>query len=101
MPLAQKVRDGRQAAISKIKSYKFLKTMIRLLQNQEKKVCQICVDGGLDIDYKNEDLLRKFISPQGRILPRKKTGACAFHQRKVSRAVKRARIAGILPFVVK
>lgn len=75
--------------------------MFRLLQNQEKKVCQICVDGGLDIDYKNEDLLRKFISPQGRILPRKKTGACAFHQRKIARAIKRARVSGILPFVVK
>lgn len=74
--------------------------MVYAPQNQ-KKSCPICIEGSFDIDYKNEELLRKFISPQGRILPRKKTGACAFHQRQIARAVKRARVAGILPFVVK
>ncbi len=75
--------------------------MIYLPQNQE-KACPLCTgEETEEIDYKNEELLRKFISPQGRILPRKKTGVCARHQRQIARAVKRARVVGILPFVTK
>jgi small subunit ribosomal protein S18 len=51
------------------------------------------------IDYKNTKLLVKFISPQGKILPRRATGLTAKQQRSMSVAIKRARMSGLLPFV--
>ncbi|MCS6782022.1 MAG: 30S ribosomal protein S18 [Gloeomargarita sp. SKYBB_i_bin120] len=51
------------------------------------------------IDYKDIDLLRKFISEQGKILPRRVTGLTAKQQRQVTRAIKQARILALLPFV--
>ncbi|MCS7031839.1 MAG: 30S ribosomal protein S18 [Gloeomargarita sp. SKYG116] len=51
------------------------------------------------IDYKDIDLLRKFISEQGKILPRRVTGLTAKQQRQITRAIKRARILALLPFV--
>lgn len=52
------------------------------------------------IDYKDVDLLGRFVSDRGKILPRRVTGTYAKNQRKVSGAIKRARIMGLLPFVV-
>jgi len=51
------------------------------------------------IDYKNTKLLVKFISPQGKILPRRATGLSAKQQRVMAVAIKRARMSGLLPFV--
>ncbi len=51
------------------------------------------------IDYKDTELLRKFINPHGRILGRKHTGVCAKNQRKLAQAIKRARFMGLLPYV--
>jgi small subunit ribosomal protein S18 len=51
------------------------------------------------IDYKDIDLLRKFISEQGKILPRRVTGLTAKQQRQLTQAIKRARILALLPFV--
>lgn len=51
------------------------------------------------IDYKNTKLLVKFISPQGKILPRRSTGLTAKQQRVMAQAIKRARMSGLLPFV--
>ena len=51
------------------------------------------------IDYKDVELLQKFINPHGRILGRKHTGVCAKNQRKLAQAVKRARYMGMLPYV--
>jgi small subunit ribosomal protein S18 len=53
------------------------------------------------IDYKDEELLRRFISERGKILPRRVTGTSALNQRKLTQAIKRARIMAILPFVNK
>lgn len=53
------------------------------------------------IDYKDTDLLRRFISERGKILPRRVTGTSAKNQRKLTVAIKRARIMGLLPFVLK
>jgi small subunit ribosomal protein S18 len=53
------------------------------------------------IDYKDTDILKKFINPNGRILPRKKTGVTMKNQRKLALALKRARFMGLLPFVAK
>ena len=50
------------------------------------------------IDYKETNKLRKFISEGGKILPRRMTGTCAKHQRELAKAIKRARVAALLPF---
>ena len=62
-----------------------------------KKVCLFCQDKST-IDYKETNKLRKFISEGGKILPRRMTGACAKHQREIAVAIKRARVASLLPF---
>ncbi|MCK4804138.1 MAG: 30S ribosomal protein S18 [Spirochaetes bacterium] len=53
------------------------------------------------VDYKEAELLRKFITDRGKILPRRITGTCAKHQRVLSRAIMRARMMALLPFVSK
>ena len=53
------------------------------------------------VDYKDVDLLKRFISERGKILPRRVTGTSAKNQRKVANAIKRARIMGLLPFVAE
>jgi small subunit ribosomal protein S18 len=62
------------------------------------KFCQFCADKTLTIDYKKTDLLRKYVTEDGKIRPRRQTGACAKHQRTVSAAVKQARQIALLPF---
>lgn len=62
-----------------------------------KKVCLFCQEKST-IDYKETNKLRKFISEGGKILPRRMTGTCAKHQRELAVAIKRARIAALLPF---
>lgn len=62
------------------------------------KFCQFCADKALEIDYKKVDLLRKYVTEEGKIRPRRQTGACAKHQRLVAAAVKQARHAALLPF---
>ncbi len=64
-----------------------------------KKVCRFCLDKNIAIDYKKVDLLERFITDRGKILPRRVTGTCSRHQRGIARAIKRARIIALLPFV--
>ena len=64
-----------------------------------KKVCPLCADKNLALDYKNADQLKKFINDKGKILPRRMTGACAKHQRYIAKQVKRARFMALIPFV--
>jgi small subunit ribosomal protein S18 len=66
-----------------------------------RKVCQFCVDKVDAIDYKDVTRLRRYISERGKIEPRRKTGTCAKHQRKLSAAIKRARQIALLPFAAK
>jgi small subunit ribosomal protein S18 len=63
-----------------------------------RKVCQFCVDKVDQIDYKEPARLRRFVSDRGKIEPRRKTGTCARHQRRLSTALKRARHLALLPF---
>jgi small subunit ribosomal protein S18 len=51
------------------------------------------------VDYKDTELLKKFLDPHGRIMPRRRTGTSAKYQRKLALAVKRARFMGLLPYV--
>jgi small subunit ribosomal protein S18 len=61
------------------------------------KVCIFCVDKSA-IDYKDIVQLRKFVSERGKIEPRRRTGVCAKHQRKLALAIKRARFLALLPY---
>ncbi|GMO58222.1 MAG: 30S ribosomal protein S18 [Treponemataceae bacterium] len=63
-----------------------------------KKVCRFCTQK-LAIDYKDSDALRRFTTERGKILPRRITGTCAKHQRRLALAIKRARAICLLPFV--
>ena len=65
------------------------------------KFCQFCSDKELSIDYKKVDLLKRFITDDGKIRPRRQTGTCAKHQREVAAAIKRARHIALLPFTGK
>ena len=67
-------------------------------RKMRKKVCALCANKDLVLDYKNADQLKKFINEKGKILPRRATGACAKHQRDITLAVKRARHIAILPY---
>lgn len=67
-------------------------------RKQRKKVCALCSDKNFVLDYKNPEQLRKFISENGKILPRRTTGACAKHQREITTTIKRARHIGFLPY---
>jgi len=65
------------------------------------KDCFICKANIKDVNYKNIRLLRAFITPQAKIAPRRRTGACAKHQRKLSLAIKRARFMGFIPYTTR
>jgi small subunit ribosomal protein S18 len=65
------------------------------------KICQFCADRHLAIDYKQADVLRRFITEEGKIRPRRQTGNCAKHQRLLAAAVKRARHISLLPYTGK
>jgi small subunit ribosomal protein S18 len=64
-------------------------------------MCYFCQKNVDDIDFKNVELLGKFVSGFYKIKPRKKTNLCSYHQKKIAVAVKRARQMGLLPFTVK
>jgi small subunit ribosomal protein S18 len=67
---------------------------------RKKKYCFFCKEGIDYIDYKDENLLRRFISDRAKIRSRRATGTCAKHQRRLAVAVKRAREMGLLPYVI-
>lgn len=65
------------------------------------KECYFCLNNIRDIDYKDTRTLRKFVNFYMKILPRKRTGTCSWHQRKLATAIKRSRIMALLSFVHK
>jgi small subunit ribosomal protein S18 len=67
---------------------------------QRRKVCRFCADQTLTIDYKDATALKYFITDRGKIVPRRISGNCALHQRKVALALKRARNIALVPFTV-
>lgn len=69
-----------------------------MLQRTLPKACLFCTQSVAPPDLEDGDALRRFLNPQVKILPRKKTGTCAKHQRQVARAIKRAREIGYLPY---
>ena len=69
------------------------------IEQRKKKNCSFCADKVEYIDYKDVTKLRKYLSEAGKILPRRITGNCAYHQRMLTNAVKRAREAALLSYV--
>ncbi|AXY26670.1 30S ribosomal protein S18 [Suicoccus acidiformans] len=68
---------------------------------RRRRVCHFCANHIDQPDYKDTELLQRFISEKGKILPRRVTGTCAKHQRTLTSTVKRARIMALLPFTVQ
>lgn len=64
-----------------------------------RRVCYFCTENQNNIDYKQVDLLRRYVSERGKIRPRRQTSLCAKHQRRLAVAIKRARHIALLPFV--
>jgi len=72
--------------------------MVMGFEARKRKTCRFCEDRSDVIDYKDERFLRKFITDRGKIVPRRISGNCAWHQRRLTTAIKRARHLALLPF---
>ncbi len=68
---------------------------------RRKKVCKFCVEKIDDINYKDVRLLGQFVAERGKIVPRRLTGVCTPHQRRLTAAIKRARNIALLPFAAR
>ncbi len=67
-----------------------------------RKICQFCHDHVREIDYKDANrFIKRYISDRGKIEPRRKTGTCAKHQRRLSTALKQARFMALLPYTAE
>ncbi len=73
----------------------------RQMKKYRKKVCRFCANKDLIIDYKNVEMLERFITDRGKILPRRITGTCSKHQRELARTIKQSRSVALLPYTVK
>ena len=74
--------------------------MRRRPMRRRKKVCVFCADANKVIDYKDVNLLKRYVSERGKILPRRITGNCAKHQRALTVAVKRSRHSALMPYTI-
>lgn len=68
-------------------------------QLKKKKQCFFCYNNIQDVDYKDLNILRRFLSSFAKIVPRKRSGVCMSHQRQLSNAIKQSRIMALIPFV--
>lgn len=69
------------------------------LKRGRRKVCSFCVEKVKDIDYKDVVKLSRYVSERAKIVPRRVSGTCAAHQRKLTLAIKRARHVALMPYV--
>jgi len=74
--------------------------MAEYVRQPRKKYCQFCKDEVKYIDYKEINLLRKYMTDRGKIKPRRVTGTCTQHQHELAVAIKRAREMALVPYVV-
>lgn len=72
----------------------------RRTTHRRKKVCIFCGDKNNEIDYKDVNKLKRYVSERGKILPRRITGNCAKHQRALTVAIKRARHIALMPYTL-
>ena len=89
-------RGGRGGARGAEKKDPQRRTLFR-----RRKICKFCADKIDDINYKDVKLLGPFVPERGKILPRRISGTCAMHQRKLQTAIKRARQLALVPYVVE
>lgn len=68
---------------------------------RRKKVCKFCTEKIDAISYRDVRLLQQFVAERGKIVPRRLTGVCTTHQRRLTRAIKQARNIALLPFAVR
>jgi len=66
---------------------------------RRRRICRFCEEKIIYIDYKDEKKLLRFVTEQGKIIPRRTSGTCAKHQRMLNTAIKRARHLALIPFV--
>lgn len=92
--------EARSGAYRKTRSMTDEKTSFRRRSPGRRKVCRFCADKATWVDYKDVKTLAGFLTERGKIVPSRITGTCAKHQRQLTVAIKRARIAALLPFVV-
>lgn len=71
------------------------------MERRKRKICRFCDQKISVIDYKDDRMLRKYLTERGKIIPRRVTGVCARHQRQLTQAIKRGRILALLPFIVE
>jgi len=91
-------RDGRDSRDSRDSGKRAGGSKMR---RAKRKICSFCMDKTTDINYKDINKLRKYITERGKILPRRMSGTCAKHQRGVTEAIKRARNIALLPFTTE
>lgn len=63
-----------------------------------RKICRFCADKKAKVDYRDPNTLKFFITERGKIIPRRISGNCAYHQRKVAKAIKQARQIALMPY---
>ncbi|CAO81446.1 30S ribosomal protein S18 [Candidatus Cloacimonas acidaminovorans] len=78
-----------------------MNTTDRKKKYTRKKYCRFCANKEIQIDYKNIDVLKPYISEVGKIEPARLTGTCAKHQRKLTTEIKRARQMALIPYVIE
>ena len=69
--------------------------------HRRRKICRFCTDSKLVLDYKEPRVLMNFITERGKIIPRRISGNCAKHQRKLTAAIKKSRNIALLPFTIE
>ncbi len=78
-----------------------MNTTDRKKKYTRKKYCKFCANKEIQIDYKNIDVLKPYISEVGKIEPARLTGTCSKHQRKLTTEIKRARQMALIPYVIE
>src|ERR1700675_997785 len=99
MPFGQGRSGGGSPSSSRDKKPGDKKKRQRRTLFRRRKVCKFCADKIDDINYKDAKLIGPFVPERGKILPRRISGTCAMHQRKLQTAIKRARQIALIPYV--
>ncbi len=97
----KKLRDEKNLKNSKNLRSSRSATGSMLNIRQRKRFCYFCRAKVDNIDYKNVSMLEKFISDKGKIRPKRSTGNCVQHQKKIAMAIKRARVIALIPYFKK
>jgi len=71
------------------------------MQKKTPHICQFCHSNVKEINYKDTNTLRRYLSSFGKIVARKRSGVCTWHQRKLAEAIKRGRFMALLPYIVR